>query len=70
MNIDDERHQAGPGERLTVDQANKQEELDSDATTDPQEAEIGEAIRRAGEKADQDHHDEVGGAVRRSGDEP
>ena len=45
MSTDDERHQAGPGERLTADQANKQEELDSDATTHSQEGEVGEAIR-------------------------
>jgi hypothetical protein len=31
---DDERHSAGPGERLTVDQTDKQDELDSDATPD------------------------------------
>jgi hypothetical protein len=67
----DERHQAGPGERLTVEQADKQEDLDSDATTDSQEGGVGEAIRRASEEADdQDHHDEVGDAIRRSGDEP
>ena len=47
------------------------DELDSDATTDSQGSEVGKAIRRANEKADdQDHHDEVGDAVRRSGDEP
>jgi hypothetical protein len=71
VSTDDERHQAGPGERRTADQANKQDELDGDATTDSQEGAVGEAIRRASEKADdQDHHDEVGDAIRRSGDEP
>ena len=41
----DERHRAGPGERLTVEQTDKQDELDSDATTDDR-AEAGETLQK------------------------
>jgi hypothetical protein len=70
-NPDDERHQAGPGERLTVDQTDKQGALD-DANTDSQGGGAGEAIRRSAERADDetdDDHDEVGDAIRRSAEE-
>jgi hypothetical protein len=74
VSTDDERHQAGPGERLTVDQANKQDELDSDEASE-HGGEVGEAIRRGADDEDAfdrdaDESGEVGEAIRRSTEEP
>jgi hypothetical protein len=73
-NSGDERHQAGPGERATIEQQTAAEQAaPQDVTVEGEDGgEVGDAIRRAAEEGyeaipGEDRANEVGEAIRRSG---